>query len=227
MVPSLLGPSARGAVTKLPPARLTRNPVIFVTAVVAALATLYAAAGLGADCGLLVQIALWLWATALFANFAEAMAEGRGKARADSLRATQGETLAKRVASVEAAGEPERVSSRGLRPGDLVVVEAGDVIPADGEVVEGVASVDESAITGESAPVIRKSGGDRSAVTGGTRVVSDHLIVRVSQAPGEGFLDRMIAVVEGGRPAQDAERGGALDPAGRTDHRLRPGRGDA
>ena len=194
--PGLLARSARDAIAKLDPRRLAGNPVMLVTAVVALLATLYAAAGIGEASGsLLVQIALWLWATVLFANFAEAMAEGRGKARADSLRATQAETTAKRVAAPGA--DPVPVSSRALRQGDLVLVEAGDMIPADGEVIEGVASVDESAITGESAPVIREEGGDRSAVTGGTRVVSDHLVVRITQAAGEGFLDRMIALVEG------------------------------
>lgn len=194
--PGLLSHSAVDAILKLDPRRLSRNPVIFVTAVVAVLATVYAVAGIGETSSLLlVQIAVWLWATVLFANFAEAMAEGRGKARADSLRATQAETTAKRVASPGA--NPVPVSSRKLKQGDLVFVEAGDMIPADGEVVEGVASVDESAITGESAPVIREEGGDRSAVTGGTRVVSDHLVVRITQAPGEGFLDRMIALVEG------------------------------
>ncbi|MBU2533816.1 MAG: potassium-transporting ATPase subunit KdpB [Alphaproteobacteria bacterium] len=189
--------SAREAFVKLAPTLLFRNPVMFVTAVVASIATLYAALGVGAEQLLLLQIALWLWATVLFANFAEAMAEGRGKARADSLRATQGETMAKRVEDADALGNVEQVSSQQLKSGDLVLVEAGDLIPADGEVIEGVASVDESAITGESAPVIRESGGDRSAVTGGTRVISDHLVVRITQRPGEGFLDRMIALVEG------------------------------
>jgi potassium-transporting ATPase ATP-binding subunit len=195
--PTLLAQSAREALVKLAPARLIRNPVIFVTAVVAVLATFYAILGFGADRGLLLQIAVWLWATVLFANFAEAMAEGRGRARADSLRATQGETMAKRVSAADATDAVEEVSSRKLKTGDLVLVEAGDVIPADGEVIEGVASVDESAITGESAPVIRESGGDRSAVTGGTRLVSDHLVIRITQSPGEGFLNRMIALVEG------------------------------
>lgn len=195
--PMLLAHSARDALLKLAPGRLARNPVIFVTAVVAVLSTAYAVLGLGADRGLLVQIAIWLWATVLFANFAEAMAEGRGKARADSLRATQGETMAKRLSAADSVDAVEEVSSRRLQNGDLILVEAGDLIPADGEVVEGVASVDESAITGESAPVIRESGGDRSAVTGGTRVVSDRLVIKITQSPGEGFLDRMIALVEG------------------------------
>ena len=159
--PGLLARSPNEAILKLDPRRLSRNPVIFVTAVVALLATVYAVGGIGAaPRGLLVQIAGWLWATVLFANFAEAVADGRGKARADSLRATQGETTARRVAVPGSAAEP--VSSRLLQKSDLVLVEAGDVIPADGEMVEGVASVDESAITGESAPVIREEGGDRS-----------------------------------------------------------------
>jgi K+-transporting ATPase ATPase B chain len=200
MSPALLGPAAQAAITKLNPATLARNPVMLVTAVVAVFATLLAFTGAeGVSRGLLVQIAVWLWITVLFANFAEAVAEGRGKARADSLRSTQGETLSRRVAAPGAA--PESVSSRSLRKGDLILVAAGEMIPADGEVIEGVASVDESAITGESAPVIRESGGDRSAVTGGTKVVSDELLIRITQAPGEGFLDRMIALVEG------AERG--------------------
>jgi potassium-transporting ATPase ATP-binding subunit len=195
--PALIRQSVREAFAKLAPLKLMRNPVIFVTAVVAVLASFYATLGLGAERGLLIQIALWLWATVLFANFAEALAEGRGKARADSLRATQGETMARKVAAADALDRTEEISSRKLRPGDLVLVNAGEIIPGDGEVVEGVASVDESAITGESAPVIRESGGDRSAVTGGTKVVSDHLVIRITQAPGEGFLDRMIALVEG------------------------------
>ena len=143
------------------------------------------------------QIAAWLWFTVLFANFAEAMAEGRGKARADTLRATQSRDAGQASWPPPTARRHEQVSSRSLQPGDLVLVEAGDMIPADGEVVEGVASVDETAITGESAPVIREAGGDRSAVTGGTRVVSDWLMVRITAKPGESFLDRMIALVEG------------------------------
>src|SRR5262249_43338072 len=140
--------------------------------------------------------------TVLFANFAEAMAEGRGKAQADTLRRARTETLAKRLRAGESApslrdGPVEEVAAPELRKGDLVLVEAGDLIPSDGEIVEGVASVDESAITGESAPVIRESGGDRSAVTGGTRVLSDWIVVRISASAGETFLDRMIALVEG------------------------------
>ncbi|HMN85606.1 MAG TPA: potassium-transporting ATPase subunit KdpB, partial [Bauldia sp.] len=189
----------RAAAVKLDPRSLVRNPVMFVTGIVAALSSVIFVRDLftgGGAPALEGQIAAWLWFTVYFANFAEAMAEGRGKARADALRATQAETPAKRLAT-PAGTAVEAVSSRSLKVGDLVLVEAGDLVPADGEVIEGVASVDESAITGESAPVIRESGGDRSAVTGGTRVVSDWLKVRVTARPGESFLDRMIALVEG------------------------------
>ena len=141
-----------------------------------------------------MQIALWLWFTVLFANFAEAMAEARGKAQADTLRKTKTDALAKRVCR---AGRIEQVPASALRAGDVVVCDAGDVIPGDGEVIEGIATVDESVITGESAPVIRESGGDRSAVTGGTRVLSDQIKIRITSNPGETFLDRMIALVEG------------------------------
>jgi K+-transporting ATPase ATPase B chain len=191
--------AARVAVRKLDPRSLIRNPVMFVVEVVAALATLAFLRDLlvgDGDAGLIGQIAAWLWFTVLFANFAEAVAEGRGKARADALRGTQQETRAKRLAVAEGM-DYELVSSRDLTLDDLVLVEAGDIVPADGEVIEGIASVDESAITGESAAVIRESGGDRSAVTGGTRVVSDWLKVRVTARPGESFLDRMIGLVEG------------------------------
>jgi K+-transporting ATPase ATPase B chain len=197
--PAITRAALTSAAVKLNPRTLVRNPVMFVTEVVAVLSTVIFARDLiaGTDGAAVVgQIAAWLWFTVYFANFAEAMAEGRGKARADSLRATQAETPAKRYTS-EAMTATEPVSSRAIRVGDLVLVEVGDLVPADGEVVEGVASVDESAITGESAPVIRESGGDRSAVTGGTRVVSDWLKVRVTARPGESFLDRMIALVEG------------------------------
>jgi K+-transporting ATPase ATPase B chain len=186
---------------KLDPRTLIRNPVMFVVEVTAILATFVFVRDLiggGEDLLVLGQIAAWLWFTVLFANFAEAVAEGRGKARADSLRAMHQETKAKRLGS-PAARDYETVPSSVLKTGDLVLVQAGDLIPADGEVIEGIASVDESAITGESAPVIRESGGDRSAVTGGTRVVSDWLKVRVTAKPGESFLDRMIAMVEGAK----------------------------
>jgi K+-transporting ATPase ATPase B chain len=197
--PAITRTALGSAFIKLDPRTLFRNPVMFVTEVVAVLSTVIFVRDLAAGAegtALVGQIAAWLWFTVYFANFAEAMAEGRGKARADSLRATQAETPAKRYTSA-AMTATEPVSSRALRVGDLVLVAAGDLVPADGEVVEGVASVDESAITGESAPVIRESGGDRSAVTGGTRVVSDWLKVRVTARPGESFLDRMIALVEG------------------------------
>lgn len=192
-------PAFRAAFAKLDPRIMAKNPVMFVTEIVAALSTLIFLRDLvtsGQDLALTGQIAAWLWFTVYFANFAEAVAEGRGRARADSLRATQTETPAKRLASPGATSH-EVVSSSGLKPGDLVLVEVNDIVPADGEIVEGIASVDESAITGESAPVIREAGGDRSAVTGGTRVVSDWIRVRITAKPGESFLDRMIAMVEG------------------------------
>ncbi len=192
-------PALGAAFAKLDPRVMARNPVMFVTEIVAALSTLIFLRDLlagGAAVVVTGQIAAWLWFTVYFANFAEAVAEGRGKARADSLRATQTETLTKKLAALDAT-TPEMASSRSLRPGDLVLVETNDIVPADGEIVEGIASVDESAITGESAPVIREAGGDRSAVTGGTRVVSDWIKVRITAKPGESFLDRMIAMVEG------------------------------
>ena len=145
--------------------------------------------------GFVTQLAIWLWFTVLFANFAEAVAEGRGKAQAASLRRARKDTMARRLRN----GREEKVPARRLQKGDLVVCEAGDIIPADGDVVEGIASVDEAAITGESAPVIRESGGDRSAVTGGTRVLSDRIVIRVTADKGAGFLDKMIALVEGAR----------------------------
>ena len=197
--PTLIRRAVRDALVKLNPATLLRNPVMFVVEVVAVVTTVLGVremlAPTGEGVGFILQIAAWLWFTVLFANFAEAMAEGRGKAQADSLRQTKTQTQAKRL--VGEGGAVEVVPATSLRKGDLVLVEAGDIIPGDGDVVEGVASVDESAITGESAPVIRESGGDRSAVTGGTRVLSDWLRVRITSNPGETFLDRMIALVEG------------------------------
>ena len=185
------------AVRKLHPRRMMRNPVMFVveTGSVLTSVQLVRDAALGAGhLGFELHITLWLWATVLFANFAEAMAEGRGKAQADTLRRAKTDTMARRL---RPDGAIEEVPAPALRSGDVVMVEAGEFIPGDGEVTEGVASVDESAITGESAPVIRESGGDRSAVTGGTRVLSDWIRVRVTSNPGETFLDRMIALVEG------------------------------
>ncbi|WP_099865013.1 potassium-transporting ATPase subunit KdpB [Pararhizobium haloflavum] len=195
----VIGPAFGAALAKFDPRVLAKNPVMFVTEIVAALSTLLFIRDLmtGAENAALVgQIAAWLWFTVYFANLAEAVAEGRGKARADTLRATQTETKAKRLKTADDR-TGETVSSHKLKPGDIVLVETGDIVPSDGEVIEGVASVDESAITGESAPVIRESGGDRSSVTGGTRVVSDWLKVEVTAKPGESFLDRMISMVEG------------------------------
>ena len=205
--PFLDGPIVRRATVdafrKLDPRVQVRNPVMFVVLVGSVLTTglwLQALLGQGeAPPAFIFWISLWLWFTVLFANFAEAMAEGRGKAQAEALRRARQDVQAKRLAKPERGAAVTRVPGSSLRKGDLVLVEAGDVIPGDGEVVEGVASVDESAITGESAPVIRESGGDRSAVTGGTRVLSDWLLVRIGANPGEAFLDRMIAMVEGAR----------------------------
>jgi len=199
MTRTLAWQALRHAVVKLDPRQLIRNPVMVVVEAGAVLASIIFARELvlgGADSGIVGQIALWLWFTVLFANVAEAFAEGRGKARADSLRSMHHETTARRLRDLHAL-DAEEIPSSSLQPDDIVLVEAGDIIPADGEVIEGIASVDESAITGESAPVIRESGGDRSAVTGGTRVVSDWLKIRVTAKPGESFLDRMIAMVEG------------------------------
>jgi K+-transporting ATPase ATPase B chain len=181
------------ALFKLNPRKMMGNPVMFVVEVGSVITTVLLFRG-GTAFKFNLQITLWLWFTVLFANFAEAMAEGRGKAQADTLRKARAETIANRLL---ANGQIEKVASSKLRAGDMVVVSAGEFIPSDGEITEGVASVDESAITGESAPVIRESGGDRSAVTGGTRVLSDHIKVKITSNPGETFLDRMIALVEG------------------------------
>lgn len=203
--PTILLPALTQSVRKLDPRLMIRNPVMFVVEVVALLTTLILlrdlAAG-GTGLGFTIQITVWLWLTVVFANFAEAVAEGRGKAQAASLRRTRSETPAKRLlpgttGDYPATGLWEPVLPSALRPGEFVLVEAGELIPSDGEVVEGIASLDESAITGESAPVIRESGGDRSAVTGGTRVLSDWIKVRITAAQGGTFLDRMIALVEG------------------------------
>src|SRR5882672_7764375 len=183
------------AVLKLNPRKMMGNPVMFVVEIGSVITTVLLFKG-GAGFGFNLQITLWLWFTVLFANFAEAMAEGRGKAQADTLRRARSETMANRILPGD-DGLTERVPSGKLRTGDLVLVSAGEFVPSDGEILEGVASVDESAITGESAPVIREAGGDRSAVTGGTRVLSDHIKVKITANPGETFLDRMIALVEG------------------------------
>ena len=194
---AIVGGAIRDSFIKLDPRTLMKNPVMLVVEIGAVITTydlvrdhIQHLAGFGFE----LQITLWLWFTVLFANFAEAMAEGRGKAQADTLRKARSETTANRIKN---GGEIEEVAGSKLRAGDLVKVAAGEFIPGDGEVVEGVASVDESAITGESAPVIRESGGDRSAVTGGTRVLSDEIIVKIMSNPGETFLDRMIKLVEG------------------------------
>lgn len=197
---------------KLGPRVQIRNPVMFVVEIGSVVTTIefvrllftqpsaaFTSSQLASERLFVLAVAIWLWFTVVFANFAEAMAEGRGKAQADTLRQARTTTLAKRLASSDRFGPVQDVAAPDLRKGDLVLVEAGEVIPGDGEVTEGVASVDESAITGESAPVIRESGGDRSAVTGGTRVLSDWIVVQISANPGETFLDRMIALVEGAK----------------------------
>jgi len=188
-------PAIGDSFKKLDPRLMLKNPVMFVTMVGAVLTTIGIFTAVPAQRSFIIQLALWLWFTVLFANFAEAVAEGRGKAQADSLRKARKDTIARRLRD----GKEEKVPAPQLQKGDLVVCESGDIIPADGDVVEGIASVDESAITGESAPVIRESGGDRSAVTGGTRVISDRIVIRVTSEKGNAFLDRMIAMVEGAR----------------------------
>ena len=210
-----LGQALPGAFRKLDPRRMWRNPVMLIVWVGAALTTLTAilepflggpdaSGGTAVPAGFTAIIAAWLWLTVLFANLAESVAEGRGKAQAESLRRTRTSTLARRLAAYDPQRDggaetlpAQEVSSAQLRPGDVVVVSAGELVPGDGDIVWGIASVDESAITGESAPVIRESGGDRSAVTGGTRVLSDRIVVRITSRPGETFVDRMIALVEG------------------------------
>src|SRR5215475_5150141 len=193
----ILQRALKDSVLKLNPATLMKNPVIFVVEVGAALVLLFlvrdVVQGTG-ELGFELQIDLWLWFTVLFATFAEAMAEARGKAQAESLRKTKTDTIANKVLE---SGRIEKISSSKLRAGDVVICQAGETIPGDGEVIEGVATVDEAVITGESAPVIRESGGDRSAVTGGTRVLSDRIKIKITSNPGETFLDRMIALVEG------------------------------
>src|ERR1700674_3226400 len=195
--PEILRRAAKDSIFKLNPATLMKNPVIFVVEIGAALVLLFLLRDIATGAGRIgfeLQIDVWLWFTVLFATFAEAMAEARGKAQAESMRKTRTDTIANRVAE---GGRFEKVSSSKLRAGDVVACSAGEVIPGDGEVIEGIATVDESVITGESAPVIRESGGDRSAVTGGTRVLSDRIVVRITAERGQTFLDRMITLVEG------------------------------
>src|ERR1700752_3478656 len=201
---SLIVPAIWASFRKLDPRTLVKNPVMFCVEIVSVLTTVFFLRDLAVGGSAVVgssplfpgQIPVWLWFPVLFANFAEAVAEGRGKAQADALRRTRTETKAKRLQAANSRNF-ELVDATALKPGDLVLVEAGDLIPSDGEVIEGVASVNEAAITGESAPVIRESGGGRSAGTGGTQVISDWLKVRITAAPGSTFLDRMIALVEG------------------------------
>jgi len=193
----ILWQAARDSVKKLNPASLIKNPVIFIVGIGSVLTTIIVLAGIVGNnfSAFNLQICIWLWFTVLFANFAEAIAEGRGKAQADSLRKNRKDTKARKL-----TGKQETlIIATELKKGDLVVCESGDVIPSDGEVIEGIASVDESAITGESAPVIRESGGDRSAVTGGTKVISDRIVIRITTEPGATFIDRMIALVEGAK----------------------------
>ena len=193
---AIVVPAIAESFKKLNPLHMVKNPVMFVTEVGAAVTTVLMFSGTqGAPFGFLLQITLWLWFTVLFANFAEAMAEGRGKAQADSLRKARTQTFANRIKG----DSTEKVSAEALRKGDLVIVKAAEFIPGDGEIIEGAATVDESAITGESAPVVREAGGDRSAVTGGTRVLSDVIKIRITSNPGETFLDRMIGLVEGAK----------------------------
>ena len=198
--PKIIMPAIGSAFAKLDPRKMMKNPVMFVVEAVALLTTVIFIRDLvhgGENLGFTFQIILWLWITVLFANFSEAVAEGRGKAQANSLRQTRSETRAKRLMMPDESDVYEGVAAEDLNPGDLVLVEAGDIIPSDGEVVAGMATVNEAAITGESAPVIRESGGDRSAVTGGTQVLSDWIKVRITASRGSTFLDRMIRLVEG------------------------------
>ena len=189
--------AAKDSFIKLNPALLIKNPVIFIVAIGSLLTTVVVVAGIFQDnfSSFNLNIAIWLWFTVLFANFSEAIAEGRGKAQAESLRKNRTQT----VARIMISNHEVAVNATELKKGDVVICEAGDVIPSDGEVIEGIASVDESAITGESAPVIRESGGDRSAVTGGTKVISDRILIRITSEPGNTFIDRMIALVEGAK----------------------------
>ncbi len=193
----LMSEAIKDSFIKLNPVALVKNPVIFIVGIGAVLTTVTVFNGLfsGNFSSFNFQIAIWLWFTVLFANFSEAIAEGRGKAQAESLRKNRTQTMARRLVGKN----EESIAAPELKKGDVVVCEAGDVIPSDGEVVEGIASVDESAITGESAPVIRESGGDRSAVTGGTKVISDRILVKITSEPGDTFIDRMISLVEGAK----------------------------
>ncbi|HBC79838.1 MAG TPA: potassium-transporting ATPase subunit B, partial [Bacteroidales bacterium] len=193
----IVGQALKESFIKLNPAVLVKNPVIFIVGIGALMTTIIVSLDVFNNnfSGFNFQIMVWLWFTVLFANFAEAIAEGRGKAQADSLRKSRTKTKARRLVQ----NKEEIVWATDLKKGDTVICLAGDNIPADGDVIEGIASVDESAITGESAPVIRESGGDRCAVTGGTKVLSDRIVIKVTSEPGNTFLDRMIALVEGAK----------------------------
>src|SRR5213083_342518 len=197
--PEILQPAVWESFRKLVPRHVIKNPVMFVVEIGSVLTSLILLRDLFAPTPgsqplwFTFNVSFWLWFTVVFANFAEAVAEGRGKAQAATLRKMRKETTARHLVD----GREEQVPASALRKGDVVVVDAGELIPGDGEVIEGIASVDESAITGESAPVIRESGGDRSAVTGGTKVLSDRIVVKITQKPGESFIDKMIALVEG------------------------------
>ncbi|EGO64093.1 K+-transporting ATPase subunit B [Acetonema longum DSM 6540] len=195
----IMGTAVRDACRKLDPRTQLRNPIMFIVYIGAIITTWFTVRDfvqvVGQPAFFTLQITLWLWFTVLFANFAEAVAEGRGKAQANALRSTRSQTKAKKVVS----GRTTLVDAVELRKGDVVLVEVGEFIPGDGEIIEGMASVDESAVTGESASVIRESGGDKSSVTGGTRVLSDWIKIRITANPGETFLDRMISLVEGAK----------------------------
>jgi K+-transporting ATPase ATPase B chain len=202
--PAIVKKALWDSFAKLNPVHQSKNPVMFVVEVGSILTTLLCfhavLTGKGeASPSFILQISVWLWITVLFANFAESMAEGRGKAQAESLRQTRRDVMAKRLAKPAPDAEVTKIASSQLKKGDVVLVESGDIVPMDGEIIEGVATVNESAVTGESAPVIRESGGDRSAVTGGTTVLSDWLVIRITSSPGETFLDRMISMVEGAK----------------------------
>lgn len=218
----------RDSFAKLDPRVQVQNPVMFLVWLSAAMTSILAIASIfgvqdaGVPTYYVIAIAVILWLTDLFSNFAEALAEGRGKAQADSLRAAKKDVEAHRIESVEDKDRFTVVPGTELSRGDLVVVRAGEQIPGDGDVIEGAASVDESAITGESAPVVREAGGDRSAVTGGTTVLSDWIVVKITSEPGQSFLDKMIAMVEGSRPQEDPQRGRARDLSGCSVRHLHP-----
>ncbi len=219
--PKMLLTSTPDALRKLNPWTLWKNPVMFIVEIGAVFTTVVAIQNSSVFAWLIV---FWLWLTVLFANVAEAVAEGRGKAQADALRRAKTDTVARRLVDRDKfTGAEEEVPAPQLRQGDRVVCEAGDVIPGDGDVIDGIASVNESAITGESAPVIRESGGDRNSVTGGTKVLSDRIVVEITQKPGESFIDRMIALVEGASRQKTPERDRAQHPAGFADHHLLAG----